>query len=323
MNDHTGLRSHLDLGIGIAVSTLFFIGVALIPAGGTGVIVFLPLPTLLFYAKLGRWRGMSVCFVSLAATAVILLAASRPLDLMPVLVIASLTGLVLGELTGRRVDFVRTLAIGSAVLALLSFALLLAESLRTGIAPWHIVATHLSDSLRENLKLYAELDLPPEQVAIIRDNAPQFLRFLLAIFPSVAAAGIVLSVWANLLAARFLLRRREASALGDPDLSRWKAPEGLIWLLIIGGGLTLVPHEWAKIAGVNVLILCGFVYLLQGLAIMGFLFRMKRVPAWLRFLFYALLVLQQYLLLIVAAFGMFDLWVDFRRFIKPRDDPSL
>ncbi|MCK9232638.1 MAG: YybS family protein, partial [Syntrophales bacterium] len=96
MNDRTGLRSHLDLGIGIAVSTLFFVGVALIPAGGTGVIVFLPLPTLLFYAKLGRWRGVVVCFVSLAATTFILLASSRPLNLIPVLLSASLTGLVLG-----------------------------------------------------------------------------------------------------------------------------------------------------------------------------------------------------------------------------------
>lgn len=265
---------------------------------------------------------MTVCFVSLAATAAILLAASRPLELMPALAVACLTGLVLGDLTGRGVDFVRTLAVGSVALALFSLLLLLGESLRTGIAPWHVVATHLSDSLRENLKFYEQLDLPSEQVAVIRDNAPQFERFLMAIFPSVAAVGIVLSVWANLLAARFLLRRREAPALADPDLSRWKAPEALIWLLIIGGGLTLVPHAAAKIAGTNVLIVCGFVYLLQGLAITGFLFRVKRVPAWLRFLFYALLVLQQYLLLIVAAFGMFDLWVDFRRFIKPRDDPS-
>jgi hypothetical protein len=38
---------------------------------------------------------------------------------------------------------------------------------------------------------------------------------------------------------------------------------------------------------------------------------------------YFLLLIQQYLLLIVVALGMFDLWADFRKFIRPAPDPGL
>ena len=78
-----------------------------------------------------------------------------------------------------------------------------------------------------------------------------------------------------------------------------------------------MPHEWAKIAGVNLLILCGL-STSSGAGDHGLPLPDEARPRLAPFLFYAFLVLQQYLLLIVAAFGMFDLWVDFRRFIKPR-----
>ena len=39
--------------------------------------------------------------------------------------------------------------------------------------------------------------------------------------------------------------------------------------------------------GMNLLIVCGLIYLFQGLAIAAFFFRQKRVPLVLRWLFYA------------------------------------
>jgi len=185
-----------------------------------------------------------------------------------------------------------------------------------------MVESYLANSLQENLKLYAELDLPPEQVAFIRDNAPKLLRFFMTIFPSIALVSIVACIWANLLAGRFLLRIGGIGVVDDVDLSLWKAPERLIWVLIASGGFLILPVEATQIIGINVLIVCAFLYLLQGLSIAGFFFRAKNVPALVRFLFYALLVLQQYLLIIVAAFGMFDLWVDFRRFIRRRGNQT-
>jgi uncharacterized protein YybS (DUF2232 family) len=59
------------------------------------------------------------------------------------------------------------------------------------------------------------------------------------------------------------------------------------------------------------------VYFFQGIAIVSFYFEKKHFPRTIRFLLYALIALQQLILLVVIGLGFFDLWVNFRRLGKP------
>jgi uncharacterized protein YybS (DUF2232 family) len=74
-----------------------------------------------------------------------------------------------------------------------------------------------------------------------------------------------------------------------------------------------MPLPGLRIAGLNVLLLVGLVYLLQGLGVMVFYLNRTSVPPILRGLAYVFLVIQPLFLLGVAALGLFDLWCDFRR----------
>jgi hypothetical protein len=49
----------------------------------------------------------------------------------------------------------------------------------------------------------------------------------------------------------------------------------------------------------------------RGLVIIGFF--QARGPSLLRCLFYMLIAVQQYMVILVIAFGLFDIWVDFRK----------
>jgi uncharacterized protein YybS (DUF2232 family) len=69
----------------------------------------------------------------------------------------------------------------------------------------------------------------------------------------------------------------------------------------------------------NVFIVACFIYLLHGFAIIGFLFRTKNVPIIFRYLFYFLIAVQQFLMVVIVAAGVFDIWIDFRRFIKKNE----
>jgi hypothetical protein len=69
----------------------------------------------------------------------------------------------------------------------------------------------------------------------------------------------------------------------------------------------------SRVVGLNLLALAAVVYFVQGLAITAFYLERLRVPRPLRLVGYALLGAQQYLSLAVAAVGLFDLWIDFRR----------
>jgi len=68
--------------------------------------------------------------------------------------------------------------------------------------------------------------------------------------------------------------------------------------------MVMLPGEEMTLVGINILILCGLIYLFQGLAIASFFFRQKRVPAMIRWLFYSLLLIQQYMLIFVIACGL-------------------
>ena len=93
--------------------------------------------------------------------------------------------------------------------------------------------------------------------------------------------------------------------------------EHLVWLFILSGIGLLIPLAEIKFLSLNILAICLFVYFLQGLAIGEFFFHKRKAPFFLRFLFYFLIMIQQYLMLLIAAAGLFDLWLDFRKLSTP------
>lgn len=104
------------------------------------------------------------------------------------------------------------------------------------------------------------------------------------------------------------------------DLAAWKASERLVWVVIIAGGMLLIPLEGITVIGMNLLIVSGLIYLFQGLAIAAFYFRKRQIPKMFRLLFYALILVQQYMLIVLIAFGLFDMWVDFRKRVRDTTD---
>jgi len=74
--------------------------------------------------------------------------------------------------------------------------------------------------------------------------------------------------------------------------------------------------------GLNVLMVMGTIYLLQGFSILAFYFERWNLPRALRAFLYALLFVQQYLALGAVLLGLFDVWADFRRLSKKPVEPA-
>jgi uncharacterized protein YybS (DUF2232 family) len=307
-----GLLFHRDMLRGSTILTLTFLFVALIPFIGPAVVILTPLPTLYYCSRLGRRSGLMVLVVSFLATSGILSILGQATSL-PVLSMIGFAGVVLSEVLKRHLSIEKTFLLASLALFCCGVGFVLCHSFRTGLAPWRILELYVAGIVQENIKLYAQLNISEEQVRLIRESAPQITHLFTGIFPALALSGAVFTVWVNLLAGRILFRRNGVPFPDFGDLAAWKAPERLVWILIAGGGMVIAPLEGAAIVGMNLLILCGLIYLFQGLAIAAFLFRQKQVPVMFRWLFYTLLFVQQYMLIIVIAFGLFDMWVDFRK----------
>ena len=312
MEREHGLFFHSGTIAGIAVLSLTLLIVALIPFVGPVVIVMTPLPIIFFFFRLGRARG-------LAALAVAFIIVSGLLNLLghnaniAVLAMIGVTGVLLAEVLYRRYSIEKTFVIASLSLFSCGIGFLLYSAFLSGAPPWQTLELYIGGIIAENIRLYEQLDISADQIALIRENASQIAGFFTVIFPALALSGAVLTVWLNVLAARSLLGQyaKEFPDLGDFTL--WKSPERLVWLLIAAGGMMLVPVGVFDGVGLNILIVCCLIYLLQGLAIVGFFFRRKRVPLLLRWLFYLLIAVQQYMVVLVIALGLFDIWVDFRK----------
>jgi uncharacterized protein YybS (DUF2232 family) len=297
-------------GIAVYSATLLF--VMLVPFIGPIVIIMTPLPILYQYARLGRMRGLIALAVALAAVYGILGLAGQRVNLFVLLTIC-LTGVMLAEVLKGRFSLEKTFGLASLTLLFSGIGFVLFHAFRMDTAPWRIVEIYVAGVIRENLRLYEQLNISAEQVGLIRENAAQITAYFTGIFPALALSGAVITVWLNVLAGRSLFHRNGLPFPDFGDLGQWKAPERLVWLLIAAGGMVLAPWESVETIGTNLLIVSCLIYLFQGLSIAAFFFRLKQVPVVVRWLFYLLLVVQQYMAVVVIAFGLFDIWVDFRK----------
>jgi len=301
---------------GIAVSTLIFLAASLIPLAGAILLILTPLPIIYYCFKAGRLQGFAIFFISLALVAAVLTISGSVANL-PFLFLTGFLGLFVSEVLSRSYSIEKTVIYPVAAVLALWCSFIVYYSISAGEDPWRLVEAYIATNIQETIRFYSQLDIPTEQIDILKDNVKQITEFFANIFPALVLVGAAFVVWVNILAARELFQR---SGMWNPelgDLSRWKTPDKLIWLLIAAGGALLAPVTWVNVIGLNATIVCLFAYLLQGLSIVSFLFKTKNVHRTFRIFCYVLIFAQQYVLLFLAAVGVFDLWVDFRRFIKP------
>jgi uncharacterized protein YybS (DUF2232 family) len=138
-------------------------------------------------------------------------------------------------------------------------------------------------------------------------------RAMMAVFPGLMIMGTMLVAWANLMMGRFFLARTMSLPPPLDDFKGWRAPERMVFALILGGFGTYVFQGGLQIVAINILMVVCLIYFFQGLSIVAFWFDRKSVPLAMRIVVYTLMGLQQYLVVVVAAVGLFDLWFDYRK----------
>jgi uncharacterized protein YybS (DUF2232 family) len=153
------------------------------------------------------------------------------------------------------------------------------------VNPWQLVEKYIATSIEANVKLYSQLPLKVEDINFIKDNEKNITDGLTQIFPSLVIISSTLIVWINFLLGKKILGKAGIVWPRFTALARWKAPELIVWIFIISGGLFFVPQKDINIFSLNTFLVVCFIYLLQGLAIVSFLFQNKNVPLFFRYFF--------------------------------------
>jgi len=308
--------------LGLGATALFFILLALSPALGLAAGFVTPLPVAHFYTRLGRPLGL-LCFASSVFAAWLGLRYAAVEAEASFFVVLGALGVLLPEFMRRNWGIEKTVMASAASLLTLILGLLFYYSWRLATPATQLIETHISESLQQSLRFYAEFGMSPDQIESVKENAHEITQTILGLFPSLAVVGTSFFAWINLLMMRSLFQKTGIPYPDYGDLARWKIPDWLVWFVIASGGMMLLPMPEIQMVGLNGLIIFLFVYLLQGFSIVHFFFKKKSVPRFLRTIFYLFLFVYQSLLLVVAAVGLFDIWIDFRKMNRPLKDSTV
>jgi uncharacterized protein YybS (DUF2232 family) len=176
-----------------------------------------------------------------------------------------------------------------------------------------VLLTRWAAQVVEEMKKVSEGVLSSAELFEFKDNLKTFQVMIVTLFPSIIISSFAAIMWMNLL---IITRKFKVISIQE-----WKSPDWVVAFFILAGLCTLVEQQLLQAIGLNLLVIVGQVYFLQGLAIVSVFMDERKWPGMIRWPIYILILIQIYMMIIVAGFGLFDTWFDFRKRIRtPKGD---
>ncbi len=220
-------------------------------------------------------------------------------------------GLLMPELLLRGIGGSRVLFWTTAANLLICFTGIIVYSSVSGVNLQQLISTEISGSLKQAVALYEKGGVTGEELELLKSSMVVASDLLKRLYPALITVMLILIAGCNLL----LLKKTTANTsvtLNIGDFATFRNPDLLVWLLIACGFTLLLPLSLITTPALNILLIITLLYFFQGMSVVSALIKKYSVPALLRIFLYTMLIIQPYLLALVAGIGIFDLWVDFR-----------
>ena len=299
-----------DILTGIFLYLLLIGTMYLIPLSGIVSWLFLPLPVLYFRLKTGRQYGMIIMLASLFLFMII----TRNIA-VTALYFGSLliTGFVIGECIEKHLPVEKIvlypflLVLGFWLAVILFYFGPSAQEIER-LIPEYIARYQAltAQFLTELQGAYPDMTLDPKMLE-------QRVITVLTIAPGMFICSYIMMIYMNLIIIKRILVKQGIVVSTIENLNLWKAPEFLVYGLIALSVLSFFASGVIKVVSINLIIILLLIYCFQGIAVVSFFFRKKKVPPIFRFILYLLIAIMPQILLIVVGFGLFDNWFNFRK----------
>ncbi len=292
-------------GKNLWISTGFFLFFALIIISGTEV----SLPVAMFYPALyllysekapGKWPYI-------VAVVPVLCAFVPSLRFGTIIYGAILASAVVLGIFIRRHRPGLAILLPTLIVFLLFVLAVISISRHSGISYSQVLARWADQILNEVQGIYQGF-LTPAEMADFQLRKPQMQGRIVTLFPSLVLTSIAVIFWINLLIV--------SSILKNLTLRGWRNPDWVVAAFIAAAILTIPDNVVARAVGLNLLIMVGQAYFFQGIAIVATFMGHNQWPAYLRWPLYIFILIQVYIMVIVAGIGLFDTWFDFRKRIR-------
>ena len=299
-----------------ALAGAFFLAGGAIPMIGGILMLLAPAPIIVYAVGRPSPNLRATVAVLLAAAFVTILAG--PFAGLAYLVSFGLGSGIVCYMLERRFSFEKITALGAgAMVAASAVAALVVMG-----GPDALIKTihdELAQGMARGQEFYRLLGI---QSTIPADTQASIISLTLRLSPAFA---LLVAAGTMLLNLRVFWRwagpqRLTYNLFGD--LSRWSAPEWLVWLLLASGFGLFVPVPAVSDIALNGFICIAAVYFCHGLAIVGFYFQSLSIPSIVRGVVYFVVLAQPFVAALVCIAGVFDMWIDFRRLKPPSPEAN-
>ena len=174
-----------------------------------------------------------------------------------------------------------------------------------------LISVEIADSVKQAVAIYEKAGITGEELALLKSSMATGAELIKRLYPVLVTAMLIVIAGCNLaLLKKTMAKTTVTVPIGD--FITFRNPDMLVWLLIAAGFSMLLPTSSVTTPALNILLVVILLYFLQGMAVVMAMIKRSSVSALVRIVLYALLIIQPYLLAVIAGIGLFDLWVDFR-----------
>lgn len=293
---------------GGVLTLALFLAYITFPVLGLAAGIITPLPAMYYYFRRGAIAGVLIFAITLSVL-MVMGDASVP---MLYLLQAGLTGIFLPFFYLQGKGAARAIVYSVGINFLLIVILALAYGFWSGTDLQGILLKGINSSTEQAVAIYSKQGLPPEDLELFTEGIRRAGSLIAQIFPALALVSLGTIAALN-MSVIIRLRAKRLPEIPEPELFlSFRNPDMLVWVVIAAGFALLIPAADVGRAGLNVLVVCGFIYFLQGLAVVLAFFKRVSVPSLARIIFWLVLAFQPYLVLAIAILGLFDIWGNFR-----------
>ena len=298
-----------------ALAGAFFLAGGAIPLVGGILMMLAPAPILIY--AVGRPSPNLRAIIAVVLATAFVAALWGPIGGLAYFVSFGLATAIMCYMLERRSSFEMITAVGAGVMVAISVVVVLAM---VG-GPDALIKT-VHDSLTQMVVRGQDFNKLLGMPAIPADTQASVISLTMQLSPAFA---LLIAASTMLLNLRVFWRWAGPARLAYNlfgDLSRWSAPEWMVWLLLASGFGLFIPVRAISDIALNGFICIAAVYFCQGLAIIGFYFQSLAVPSIVRGIIYFVVFAQPFVAALVGTAGVFDMWIDFRRLKPPSPEAN-
>ena len=304
-------------GLLAAITAILGLAATFLPIVGIVIEFFCPIPIVILTVRQGLKFGAAAVVASFLLTLIF----TGPALAIRLALTFSLCGLVLGQCLRLKLNAVKCfvptfiMACAAQIVMLIMFLAIM------GVDLIGENMQMIRDSFDESFKFYADMGVDPQLISQSREMVEPIARFIGLLTPIILFSVALINTAGSYALTKWFFRKLNMKfAEPLPPFAQWRFPVAFVYLAAFAG----IGIYWGEklsegglyFISMNALFIACIIGLIQGLSLLSFMADKYKVSKLVRRLIFVILILNFFLLQIVAFTGLFDIIFDYRKKLR-------